>query len=148
MESAFQVPLEVRGDEAAGFAAAGRSGVLRGLPILHPLDDLVERKHVRVLLVQVKEIDSVRGLVPIEASYVRSTPRGPEPLGVTLDGDPQREQFFRTHYAPADLTANQAQKLRDKLSDHREYVRKHGEDMPEVADWQWGAHANPGSERG
>jgi hypothetical protein len=56
-----------------------------------------------------------RGLVPMEASYVRSTPRGPEPLRVTLEGDPQREQFFRTHYAPADLTENKAQKLRDKL---------------------------------
>jgi hypothetical protein len=51
----------------------------------------------------------------MEAAHVHSTPRGPEPLRVTLDGDPQREQFFRTHYAPADLTPNKAQKLRDKL---------------------------------
>jgi hypothetical protein len=56
-----------------------------------------------------------RGLVPMEASYVRSTPRGSEPLRVTRDGDPEREQFFRTHYAPADLTENKAQKLHDKL---------------------------------
>jgi hypothetical protein len=56
-----------------------------------------------------------RGLVPVEASYVRSTPRGPEPLRITLDGDPVREQFFRTHHAPAVLTENKAQKLRDKL---------------------------------
>jgi hypothetical protein len=56
-----------------------------------------------------------RGLVPMEASYVRSTPRGAEPLRVTLDGDPEHEQFFRTHYAPANLTENKAQKLRDKL---------------------------------
>lgn len=63
-----------------------------------------------------------RGLVPMEASYVRSTPRGPEPLRVTLDGDPEREQFFRTHYAPADLTDNKAQKLRDKLHAASELV--------------------------
>jgi hypothetical protein len=56
-----------------------------------------------------------RGLVPMEASYVRSTPHGSEPLEVTLDGDPEREQFFRTRYVPANLTENKTQKLRDKL---------------------------------
>lgn len=56
-----------------------------------------------------------RGLVPMEASYHRSTPRGREPLQVTLDGDREREQFFRTHYVAADLSENKAQKLRDKL---------------------------------
>ncbi|HFD78837.1 MAG TPA: phosphoketolase family protein [Gammaproteobacteria bacterium] len=29
------------------------------------------------------------------------------------------------------------QKVRDKLIDHRNYVREYGEDMPEVRDWQW-----------
>ncbi len=56
-----------------------------------------------------------RGLVPMEASWVRSTPRGSEPLRVTRDGDPERERFFRTQYAPADLTETEAQKLRNKL---------------------------------
>jgi hypothetical protein len=57
-----------------------------------------------------------RGLVPMEASYVRSTPRGPEPLRITRDGDSEREQFFRTRYAPAELTEKKAQQLRDKLN--------------------------------
>jgi xylulose-5-phosphate/fructose-6-phosphate phosphoketolase len=29
------------------------------------------------------------------------------------------------------------QAIRDKLFDHREHVRKHGDDMPEVRDWKW-----------
>jgi xylulose-5-phosphate/fructose-6-phosphate phosphoketolase len=29
------------------------------------------------------------------------------------------------------------QAIRDKLIDHKNYVRKHGEDMPEVREWRW-----------
>jgi xylulose-5-phosphate/fructose-6-phosphate phosphoketolase len=29
------------------------------------------------------------------------------------------------------------QRLREKLVDHREYIRKYGEDMPEIRDWKW-----------
>jgi xylulose-5-phosphate/fructose-6-phosphate phosphoketolase len=31
------------------------------------------------------------------------------------------------------------QELRDKLLDHRAYIRRHGDDLPEVRDWKWGA---------
>jgi xylulose-5-phosphate/fructose-6-phosphate phosphoketolase len=27
--------------------------------------------------------------------------------------------------------------IRDKLIDHKEYVHKYGEDMPEIRNWKW-----------
>jgi xylulose-5-phosphate/fructose-6-phosphate phosphoketolase len=31
------------------------------------------------------------------------------------------------------------QARRDKLIDHRECIVRHGEDMPEIRNWRWGA---------
>jgi len=33
--------------------------------------------------------------------------------------------------------------LRNRVIEHTQYVRTHGEDMPEVRDWQWGAGPGP-----
>ncbi|HKU13188.1 MAG TPA: phosphoketolase family protein [Steroidobacteraceae bacterium] len=33
--------------------------------------------------------------------------------------------------------AHLRQRLRDKLVEHREYVTRHGEDMPEIKNWKW-----------
>ncbi len=42
--------------------------------------------------------------------------------------------------------ANLAQFIGDKLIDHKRYIRQHGEDMPEIRNWKWGATgANPKS---
>ena len=30
------------------------------------------------------------------------------------------------------------QQLQEKLIEHENYIRKHGEDMPEIRNWQWG----------
>ena len=35
--------------------------------------------------------------------------------------------------------AHLRQAMRDKLIDHREYIERHGQDMPEILDWRWGA---------
>jgi xylulose-5-phosphate/fructose-6-phosphate phosphoketolase len=40
-------------------------------------------------------------------------------------------------------SAHLRQWLRDKLIDHARYVRAHGEDMPEIADWRWPAGTGP-----
>ena len=34
-------------------------------------------------------------------------------------------------------TAYVKQAIRDKLIDHKEYITKYGDDMPEIRDWQW-----------
>ncbi|HME86332.1 MAG TPA: hypothetical protein VKG91_17750, partial [Roseiarcus sp.] len=30
------------------------------------------------------------------------------------------------------------QAIRDKLIDHKEYICRYGDDMPEIKDWTWG----------
>jgi len=33
------------------------------------------------------------------------------------------------------------QAIRDKLIDHKEFIARYGDDMPEITDWKWGGHA-------
>jgi len=37
------------------------------------------------------------------------------------------------------LAAYAKQAIREKLIEHREYIREHGEDLPEIRDWRWRA---------
>ena len=39
------------------------------------------------------------------------------------------------------VAAHVRQHLRDKLIEHRHYVFRHGDDMPEISRWRWGASA-------
>jgi len=67
---------------------------------------------VRFFLEWVKE----RGLQPIEAPQTRRGPHGLEQLQVTADGDPEKEKFYRTHYAPVDLSGKKTRQLSERLS--------------------------------
>jgi xylulose-5-phosphate/fructose-6-phosphate phosphoketolase len=35
------------------------------------------------------------------------------------------------------MAAYTKQAMRAKLVDHKKYIRQHGDDMPEIRDWQW-----------
>jgi xylulose-5-phosphate/fructose-6-phosphate phosphoketolase len=35
------------------------------------------------------------------------------------------------------LAAYAKQKMRDKLIEHKDYIERYGDDLPEIRDWKW-----------
>lgn len=69
-----------------------------------------------------REWVSAHGLRPVQARYLRAASGGEETLYVTIDHNPEREEFFRTHFAPADLPKRKADRLKAKLEKAPELV--------------------------
>jgi len=46
------------------------------------------------------------------------------------------------------VAAYAKQAMRDKLIEHEAYIRKHGEDMPEIREWRWSPAASTSAEHG
>jgi xylulose-5-phosphate/fructose-6-phosphate phosphoketolase len=44
----------------------------------------------------------------------------------------------------APRAAHIRQAMQNKRIQHREYIRRYGDDMPEVKEWTWGARAEGG----
>jgi xylulose-5-phosphate/fructose-6-phosphate phosphoketolase len=37
------------------------------------------------------------------------------------------------------------QAIRDKLIEHKEYIARYGDDLPEISGWRWGQEAKGGA---
>ncbi len=37
----------------------------------------------------------------------------------------------------AAIGAHAKQEMRDRLLEHKQYIREHGDDLPEIKDWKW-----------
>jgi xylulose-5-phosphate/fructose-6-phosphate phosphoketolase len=46
-----------------------------------------------------------------------------------------------------DVSAHAREALRNKLIEHGSYIREHGEDLPEVRNWEWVAAPGPETDR-
>ncbi|WP_405218289.1 phosphoketolase [Agrococcus sp. Ld7] len=44
------------------------------------------------------------------------------------------------------ISAHVREELKDKLLEHRQYIRVHGEDMPEIRNWQWSRAPGPANQ--
>ncbi len=59
---------------------------------------------------------AAKGMKTVEAEYSRRGVGGVAALQVTADGNDERERFFRTHYASAELSEKKTERLQQKLT--------------------------------
>jgi xylulose-5-phosphate/fructose-6-phosphate phosphoketolase len=63
------------------------------------------------------------------------------PFDMTVLNDLDRFHLIQAvvDFVPSlgERAAHLRQRVRDKLVEHREYIHRHGEDMPEIRDWRW-----------
>lgn len=110
-------PLELL--QEIGFLYSGHvEGWIKGNPALTPLEPHIQcgaEKLAEVYRVFAQWAE-VKGLKTVEAEYSRRGVGGVVALQVTVDGNDERERFFRTHYASADLSEKKAERLQQKLT--------------------------------
>ena len=110
-------PLELL--QELGFLYPGhvndwRKGVLHYTPI-EPHIQCGAAKLAEVYRV-FAEWAAAKGMQTVEAEYSRRGVGGVVALQVTVDGDDERERFFRTHYASAELSEKKTERLQQKLT--------------------------------
>lgn len=90
----------------------------KGVPHFTPLEPRIQCGAAKLAEVYrvLAEWSAANGMKTVEAEYLRRGVGGVEPLRVTMDGSDEREQFFRTHYASAELSEKKAERLQQKLT--------------------------------
>jgi hypothetical protein len=91
---------------------------LQGNPHLCPLEPHIQGSQEKIKHTFDYFLDwaEARGLQRSEANYCRATPQGPVPVQVTRDGDPEREQFFRTHFSSPNLSPRKKIQVAKRLA--------------------------------
>lgn len=90
----------------------------KGVPQYTPLEPHIQCGAAKLEQVYriFAEWAAAKGLRTVEAEYSRRGVGGVEALQVTADGEGERERFFRTHYASAELSEKKAERLQQKLT--------------------------------
>lgn len=93
-------------------------GWKKGNPCFRNLEEHIQvgpKKRVHILEIFKKWIHQ-KGLTPIEVPYTGRTLNGVHELQVTEAGDPEKEKFYRTRFAPAGSSERKERQLKEKLS--------------------------------
>lgn len=90
----------------------------KGVPQYTPIEPHIQCGPAKLELVYriFAEWAAAKGLRTVEAEYSRRGVSGVEALQVTIDGGDERERFFRTHYASAELSEKKTERLQQKLT--------------------------------